>query len=99
MIVLIVKVSVRADKLEQFLGEVNLAIEATRKEAGVTRYELVQSVEEPTTFLMIEEYEDEAALAAHSETEHMRRLLAVLGTMVAGPPEGTRYNVTSAEVP
>ncbi len=48
---------------------------------------------------MIEEYADEVALAAHSETEHMRRLLAVLATMVAGPPEGTRYNVTSAEVP
>ena len=99
MIVLIVRVSVQPNKLEQFLGEVNVAIEATRKEAGVMRYELVQSVEAPATFLMIEEYVDEAALAAHDESEHMRRLLAMLGTMVAGPPEGTRYNVASTEVP
>jgi quinol monooxygenase YgiN len=98
MIVLIAKVSVQPDGLEQFLGEANILVEATRQEAGVISYELVRSVEDPTTFLMIEQYADEAALAAHFETEHFGRMQAVLGTVLAGPGEVTRYNVTSTEV-
>ena len=98
MIVIIGKVSIQPTKLEQFFSEVKKAIEATRKEAGVSRYELVQPVEEPNTFMLIEEYADEAALASHSETEHLKRLGAMLGTMLAGPPEVKKYNVTSTEM-
>ncbi len=98
MIVIIGKVSVQPDKLEQFFSEVNKAIEATLKEVGVSRYELVQSVGEPNTFLLIEEYADEAVLASHSETEHLKRLGSMLGTMLAGPPVVKKYNVTSTEM-
>jgi (4S)-4-hydroxy-5-phosphonooxypentane-2,3-dione isomerase len=98
MIVIIGKVSIQPDKLEIFLGEVNKAIEATLKEAGVSRYELVQSVGKPNTFLLIEEYADEAALASHSESEHLKRMGAMLGAMLAGPPEVKKYNVTSTEM-
>ncbi len=98
MIVIIGKVSVQPDKLEQFFSEVNKAIEATLREAGVSRYELVQSVGEPNTFLLIEEYADEAVLASHSETEHLKRLGAMLGTMLAGPPVVKKYNVSSTEM-
>ena len=98
MIVIIGKVSIQPTKLEQFLGEVNIAIEATRKEPGISRYELVQPVGEPNTFMLIEEYADEAALASHSETEHLKKLTAMLGTVLAGPPEIKKYNVTSTEM-
>jgi quinol monooxygenase YgiN len=95
MIVLIGKVSIQPTKLEQFLSEVNKAIEASRKEAGISRYELVQPVGEPNTFMFIEEFTDEAALESHSKTEHLKRWRAMLGTMLAGPPEIKKYNVTS----
>jgi len=98
MIVIIGKVSIQPDKREQFFSEVNTAVEATLKEAGVSRYELVQSVGEQNTYLLIEEYADEAALASHSETEHLKRLGAMLGTMLAGPPAIKKYNVTSTEI-
>ena len=98
MILIIGKVSVQPDKLQQFFSEVNKAIEATLKEAGVSRYELVQSVGEPNTYMLIEEYADEAALASHSESEHLKRLGSMLGSMVAGPPQIKKYNVTSTEM-
>jgi quinol monooxygenase YgiN len=69
--------------------------------ANNTPYTLLTTaipVGEPNTFMLIEEYADEAAAASHSETEHMKRLGAMLGTMLAGPPEIKKYNVTSTEM-
>ena len=98
MIVIIGKVAVQPDKLELFFSEINKAIEATQKEAGVSRYELAQSVGEPNNYLVNEEYANEAAIASHIETEHMKRLGPVLGTMVDAPPVGKKYYVTSTEM-
>ncbi len=61
-------------------------------------YELVQSVGEPNTYLLIEEYADEAAMASHSESKHLKRLGNILGSMVAGPPQIKKYNLTSTEM-
>ncbi len=95
MILLIGKVSIQPDKVDQFLGEINHAIEATLKEEGVSRYELVRSMGEPNTFLLLEEYADESVLISHLATEHLQSLVATLGEVLAGPPEGKRYNVSS----
>jgi quinol monooxygenase YgiN len=99
MIVLIGKVTIQPNKREQFLTEVGKAVQATLKEDGINRYELVEFVGEPDTFGLIEEYVDEAALAAHSESEHRKTLVSMLGDMLAGPPEVKRYNVSSSEIP
>ena len=98
MIVIIGKVTIQPDTRELFLNEVNLAAGASQKEAEVSRYELVQSVGEPNTFLLIEEYADEAALASHTKTEHLQRLMAKIGAMLAGPPAIKKYIVTSTEM-
>ena len=97
MIVIIGKVTVKAGKEDEFNTEVNKAIEASLKEDGVSRYELVRSVAEPNDYLLIEEYENESALASHSEAEHMKILGASLANLVAGPPDVKRYMVTSVE--
>ena len=98
MIVIIAKLSIQPDKLERFISEVNKAVEATLQEDGVSRYELVQAVGEANTFLLLEEYADEAAFASHAETEHLKTLGAMLGTVLAGPLEVKKYNVTSTEM-
>ncbi len=98
MIVIIGKVSIQPAMRDEFLSVVNTAIEASRKEAGIIRYELVQPFGEPNTFMLIEEYADEATVASHAETEHTKNLGAVLGTMLAGPPEIKQYNVSSTQL-
>ncbi|MBK8048647.1 MAG: antibiotic biosynthesis monooxygenase [Anaerolineales bacterium] len=98
MIVIIGKVTIQPDKQAWFIEEINKAVEATLQEDGVSRYELVQAVGEPNTFMMLEEYADEAALAHHMGTEHLKALGAALGNVLAGPPEIKRYNVTSTEL-
>ena len=48
--------------------------EASRKEAGVVRFEVARSREHPNVFALWEVYRDEAALEAHKETEHFKHL-------------------------
>ena len=98
MILIIGKVSIQPDKVEPFLCEAQRTIVASLSEDGVSRYELVQSVKDPNTFLFLEEYADEATLISHVGTEHLQSLLATLGDVMAGPPEGKRYNVASTEM-
>ncbi len=59
------------DKVEAILRELR---DASRKEAGVVQFEVARSREHPNVFALWEVYRDEAALEAHKETEHFKRL-------------------------
>jgi quinol monooxygenase YgiN len=60
-----------ADRAEAMLRELR---DASRKEEGVTAFDVGRSRERPNVFVLWEEYRDEAALAAHQATEHFKRL-------------------------
>jgi autoinducer 2-degrading protein len=42
----------------------------SRKEEGVTRFDVVQEIEDPTRFMLIEGYVSEDAVTAHRGTAH-----------------------------
>ena len=48
--------------------------DASRKEPGVVSFDVARSHEHPNVFVLWEVYRDEAALEAHKETEHFKRL-------------------------
>ena len=45
----------------------------TRAEAGCRTYQPARSVDDPRVFVIYEEYDDEAALEAHTASAHFRR--------------------------
>ena len=49
-------------------------VEPSRAEDGVLVYIPNRDPEDPTKFLIYEQYVDEAAYTAHTETEHFQRL-------------------------
>lgn len=67
----------------------------SRDEAGVVDYRVTSDLEEPNVIRIIEQYEDEAALGAHSETEHFQEFQAAIPEMLGGAPDITRYDVES----
>lgn len=68
----------QGDLVEQVLKKM---AEAVRKEEpGCLTYRAARSITEPNVFVLYEEYEDEAALVAHRETEHFGQLIE--GTIV-----------------
>ncbi len=54
---------------------------ATRNEDGCITYAFFQSIEEPTTFRVFEEWESDAHLKAHFEVETHEDLRAALGKL------------------
>lgn len=65
----------------------------SRAEAGVIDYRVGTDVEDPSIFRFVEQYEDEAALATHGETEHFQAFQEEIVDLLAGEPELTQYHV------
>lgn len=74
------------DAQPQHIDAVRAALEAvvppSRAESDCLRYELHVDNKIPTRFIMLEEWTDQAALAAHSETPHFKALGAAIGDKV-----------------
>ena len=58
------------DAVEQILRE-NAA--ESRREAGCRIFDVARSTEEPRTYVLYEQYDDEAAFQAHRTSEHFKR--------------------------
>ena len=54
-------------------------------EPGCLLYTLSKG-DDPSTFVFMERYADEAALTAHRGTEHFKRLGRAMGAFMDGPP-------------
>lgn len=61
----------KAEVLEQLLLEQAEAV--LRNEPGCLAYRLHRSVESPSTFMIYEQYVDEAARSLHQNSEHLKQ--------------------------
>ncbi|MFY7750300.1 MAG: putative quinol monooxygenase, partial [Exiguobacterium acetylicum] len=66
MIAIEAKLEVQPAKREEFLAATKTLVEASRAEAGNIGYDLFQSTEDENVFMMIEKWEDQAAIEAHN---------------------------------
>jgi len=61
------------------------------QEAGVSRFDVLQSVEEPTQFVLVEVYKSDDAPAQHKETAHYLRWRDTVAEMMAEPRSAVKY--------
>jgi quinol monooxygenase YgiN len=52
-------------------------------EPGCLQFDVVQDPKNPTRFVMLEVYKDDAAIKAHQETAHFKDFRPVVGELVA----------------
>ena len=64
---------------------------ASVREPGIARFDVVQSVEDPTRFVLVEVYRNAAAPAAHKETAHYQRWRDAVADLMAEPRTAARY--------
>jgi (4S)-4-hydroxy-5-phosphonooxypentane-2,3-dione isomerase len=55
------------------------------KEAGVVRFDVIQEVDDPTHFVLLEVYRTKNAAALHKETSHYNRWREAAEPMLAEP--------------
>jgi len=96
MIVIAGKIAVKPERRAEAERAALAMVEATRRERGCISYAFYADLVDPGTFFIFEEWEDDAALAAHFQSEHMARFQQQAAALVAGPPKITRYAVESA---
>ena len=96
MIVIAGNIKVRPERREEAVRAALAMVEATRREQGCVSYAFYGDLVEQGTFFLFEEWESDAALAAHFQTEHMARFQQQVPALLAGPPTIKRYVVESA---
>jgi autoinducer 2-degrading protein len=65
--------------------------EASRREAGVLRFDVLQDREDPQRFVLVEIYRGEAAAAAHKQTAHYAAWRDAVAPLMAENRSGTKY--------
>jgi autoinducer 2-degrading protein len=73
MIATLVYVDVKPEFVEQFREISIYNHDNTRKEAGNVRFDVLQSNDDPTQFVLYEVFADEDAVNFHKTTEHYLR--------------------------
>jgi len=65
-----------------FIAAAQSVVDATRKEVGCVKYDLLQDVRDPCTFYFFEEYVSPAAFEAHRAMPYMDDFRIVRGELV-----------------
>lgn len=92
MQVTIVHVSVNPEHIDDFIEATRLNHEASVMEAGNRRFDVLQSADNPTQFVLYEAYESAAEAAAHKETAHYQRWRETVADWMAQPRQGVAYD-------
>lgn len=69
--------------------------EASRGEDGVIEYRVAVDADDPNLVRVFEQYEDEAAFAAHASSDHFTEFVASLPEYIDGEASLKRFEVSS----
>ncbi|MFW6216097.1 MAG: antibiotic biosynthesis monooxygenase [Alkalispirochaetaceae bacterium] len=84
MIVRLVTVEVRPGHEEAFESATKQNHRSSLLEAGVLRFDVLKDADAPGRYYLYEVYRDEAATAAHKETDHYREWKREVAEYMAG---------------
>ncbi|MFO7976284.1 MAG: putative quinol monooxygenase [Candidatus Hydrogenedentota bacterium] len=91
MLVVHVHVRVKPDCIEAFK---EASLENARnsiQEPGIARFDVVQQVDAPTHFVLVEVYRTENDPGRHKETDHYQKWRDTVADMMAEPRQSTKF--------
>jgi (4S)-4-hydroxy-5-phosphonooxypentane-2,3-dione isomerase len=91
MLVVHVHVRVLPERVQDFLTATLANAKASVQEPGVLRFDVIQNQSDPAHVVLVEVYRDEAASAAHKETEHYATWRDSVADMMAAPRSAARF--------
>ena len=92
MLTVLVRVSVKADRVDDFIRATRENASRSLLEPGVARFDLLRQADDPARFLLIEVYRDSEAPARHKETAHYAKWRDAVQEMMAEPRASTKYD-------
>lgn len=97
MVILHVHVHVRSEHLDAFREATLENARNSIQEPGVLRFDLVQQVDDPARFVIVEVYRDDAAVDAHRRSAHYAKWRDLAEPMMAEPRSRTLFKAVFPE--
>jgi autoinducer 2-degrading protein len=91
MQVTIVHVHVKQAHIRDFIEACRLNHEASIKEPGNCRFDVLQSADDPARFVLYEAYSDASEAAKHKQTPHYIAWRETVADWMAEPRQGVVY--------
>jgi (4S)-4-hydroxy-5-phosphonooxypentane-2,3-dione isomerase len=91
LLVVHVHVHVKPECVEAFKAATLANAQASVREPGIARFDIVQQTDDPTRFVLIEAYRGPAAPVAHKETAHYATWRDTVAPMMASPRTSTKF--------
>jgi (4S)-4-hydroxy-5-phosphonooxypentane-2,3-dione isomerase len=92
MHVTLVHIHVNPDDIDAFITASRANHEASVREPGNRRFDVLQSPEDAGHFILYEAYASAADAAAHKQTEHYAQWRDTVAPMMAAPRQGVPMN-------
>lgn len=92
-----VHVHVRPEYVEAFRAATLENARSSVQEPGVVRFDVIQQVDDPTRFVLVEIYRTPDAPAAHKATAHYATWRDTVAEMMAEPRSSLRYDAVFPE--
>jgi autoinducer 2-degrading protein len=91
LLIVQVHVHVKPEDVEAFRAASLANAQASVQEPGIARFDVMQSQDDPTRFLLSEVYRTPEAPAAHKATAHYLRWRDTVAPMMAEPRAATKF--------
>ena len=95
MILVIGRVRCAADRRDELVALMERMQESSRQEDGCLRYGFFSAVEDPLSFVAVEEWADREALDRHFGQPHLQEFARGLGEVISERPEVAIHEIES----
>jgi quinol monooxygenase YgiN len=87
MILIVLKMSIRPDRRDDWLNGVRRYSEAVRQEPGAPEFTCFESIESSNQFVAVEGFASRQASDTHVQTEHFKEFIAWFPSVLAEAPK------------
>ena len=91
MLTVIIQIHVKPEFVDAFREASLINARASIQEPGIARFDLLQQMDDPARFVLIEAYRTPDAQAKHRSTAHYATWRDTVADMMAEPRNPTRY--------
>ena len=92
MLIVHVNVKVKPEDIEAFRLATLENARLSRQEPGIARFDVVQQLDDPTRFLLVEVYRSDDAPTRHKETAHYQKWRDTVAPMMADPRTSVKFS-------
>jgi quinol monooxygenase YgiN len=92
MLIVHIQVHVKPEAVDAFKAATRKNAAASLLEPGIARFDVVQAVDDPTRFVLVEVYRTADAPRLHKDTAHYAEWRDAVAELMASPRTSVRYS-------